>query len=490
MRREDIANFLNAERRISPLTAFSLLIVAGFIAGSLQLVAPRDTQSVVASAPQPRPSYSMAAAVYTSEYDDKANKTEYDSPAPESCTEAIKAALGKEKGPSVTATDKGQNATMDACFGGMVKQGKQPSQKPEDYDCVGRKGEVKITKDSAISTTEPSREAQKGKCMITKVCQTFPALDGQPQKEQCSTPKKEYGAGQTSNSQNAGLPPMPQIPSGGGGGGGGGGGPEAPQPNAPQPQTQPHVQPPTTQCSGVDPCGEDKPFELPKDEQSQETPPVTVCSGVDPCPPEGNKPGEGAKLNEFGQPVSSNGDLLTPPKPDSSMLDPNLDPGTSNAGTPRLQTSTFEPVKGGLGTITDEKNNAFNHDPSAKTALEPAVRAQTFDGKWAESAGQLPSVKNDEALSKSKLAQDLGINDIGKSWTNASSDAQCAGTPECYMGRTQTNGGAAPGTTAPPGQQPPAQQPPAQRPPGQQPPPGPQTTTIPDPQTGPRTSTG
>ncbi len=494
MRREDIANFLNAERRISPLSAFSLLVVAGFIAGSLQLVGPQS-QTVVATTPERTDAIAMTAAAYTSEYDDKANKTEYDSPAPESCTEAIKAALGKEAGPKVTAVDKGQNATMDACFGGVIKQGKKPSQKPEDYDCVGRKGEVKITKDSSTSITEPSREAAKGKCMITKVCQSFPALDGQPQKEMCSAPKKEFGAGQTTNSQNAGLPPMPQIP--GGGGGGGGGSPEAPQPNAPQQVPQPQ-KPPTAQCSGVDPCGEEQPFKAPEEPKEEKAPPVTVCSGVDPCPTETTG---GAKLNEFGEIERGAGGtyLAGEPKADASMLDPNADSGTTNAGTPRLQTSTFEPVEGGVGRIVNEDDQKTG---GARSALGAEVRAQVFDGKWAETAGQFQSVQDDAALARSKLAQDAGINDIGKGkWTECA-DAYCMGDGSdpnlanakvpgvlqtgCNSSECPPPVETKPTTTTPPPAGPPAK-PPAGPPtaPPQQPP-----STIPDAQTAPRQTTG
>ena len=112
MRREDIANFLNAERRISPLTAFSLLIAAGFFAGSLQLVAPTQSSTIA-----------MLGNVESS----------LDTDAPESCTDAIDKALGKQADPEATTVGEGQESTADKCFGAVLQPGKQPSQKKEDY---------------------------------------------------------------------------------------------------------------------------------------------------------------------------------------------------------------------------------------------------------------------------------------------------------------------------------------------------------------------
>ncbi len=241
MRREDIANFLTAQRRVSPLMAFSLLIVAGVMAGSFQLVGPQNstsgtyasyqTNSIAGESVQQRAMVAQAAAI-TADDNAPPSTTKYDSPAPENCTKAIQAALGKAEGPEVTSTDKGQSGTVDACFGAIVKAGKQPSQKTEDYDCVGRSGTVTITTESTVGKTKPDKSVQKGQCKVT-VCSSIKNPYNTTAGSNCSETPKQFGAGQSVTPQSGGVPQptsasMPQLPSPGGGG-------DNPVPNATKP---------------------------------------------------------------------------------------------------------------------------------------------------------------------------------------------------------------------------------------------------------------
>lgn len=108
------------------------------------------------------------------------------SSAPQSCTEAIKDALGMERGPGATTVDSGQSGTLDACFGGVVKKGKKPSQNPADYDCFGRSGKVTLAGGKVTSTTYPDSGVTKGKCKV-QIC------DNSSGSMKCGDPKLADG---------------------------------------------------------------------------------------------------------------------------------------------------------------------------------------------------------------------------------------------------------------------------------------------------------
>lgn len=202
MRREDIANFLTAERKVSPLMAFSLLIVAGVMAGSFQLVAPQGGEKIAMTAQAAAPSNSL------------------DSQAPKDCADAITKALGKTQDPQSTTVDRGAGS-KDGCFGGVLLDPVKgaPSQNRADYKCVGRVGKVTITADSAITITNPDRAVPAGTCKV-QVCQPFSTTDSTGKvttNQNCGDPK-QFLPGQEISNSTGGVPQLPptgsSVPSG------------------------------------------------------------------------------------------------------------------------------------------------------------------------------------------------------------------------------------------------------------------------------------
>lgn len=315
MRREDIANFLTAERRISPLSAFSLLIVAGFIAGSLQLVAPSDPNVMMAQA---------AAPTNTS--------ANLDSSAPKDCTEAIQKALGKDKGPQATTVDQGKSGTADKCFGGVLNEAvaQGPSMKTTDYKCVGRSGKVTITSDSATSVTNPDKAVPPGSCKV-EVCQPIPGVDpaGKPTVNPNCGPAKQFSAGQSITPQTGGVPQIPTSSTGTGG---------TSAPNTPKPNG------------------------------SGDIPPVQLLDGPNTTPPAPTPNGGTAadQLGKIGAPVTG---ALPPSQgfPDVPGATVPTQPGTS------LQPNTF-PVDGAQ-PISNLNSPGSGYDPNAQ--FQPNAQQET-----------------------------------------------------------------------------------------------------------------
>ncbi|HVU75288.1 MAG TPA: hypothetical protein VHD38_00390 [Candidatus Paceibacterota bacterium] len=94
---------------------------------------------------------------------------DFTSTAPQNCSEAKQAALGKVFGPDTTNIDKGQSGTVDACFGAYSTTGK-PSNNPNDYQCTGRAGSADFGDGIVTVKTSVSKLAPAGKCVIA-VCQ-------------------------------------------------------------------------------------------------------------------------------------------------------------------------------------------------------------------------------------------------------------------------------------------------------------------------------
>jgi len=90
--------------------------------------------------------------------------------------DAIQRALGLLSDGTARSVDtKDQTGTIDACFGAVLKTGKQPSQNKADYQCVGRQGWVYVVQgagapSSVTVVTLPIAGSQPGTCSI-QVCQ-------------------------------------------------------------------------------------------------------------------------------------------------------------------------------------------------------------------------------------------------------------------------------------------------------------------------------
>lgn len=136
---------------------------------------------------RPQPEGVVAAVATGAEATQQAASSgEVKSSAPQSCTEAISRALGKDRDPAATTVDKGQSGKLDACFGAVIKKGKKPSQNQADYDCVGRSGKVTLASGSVTSNTNPNSSVPKGKCSV-QVCQSSGSA------VQCGDPKTADG---------------------------------------------------------------------------------------------------------------------------------------------------------------------------------------------------------------------------------------------------------------------------------------------------------
>ncbi len=462
MSREKIANFLNAERKVSPLMAFSLLITAGFIAGSLQLVAPQNQNAMTAQA--------------------AGSSSGLDSQAPDNCTDAIKAALGKQMGPPATTVDQGQSGTADACFGGVLADPVRgtPSQNPADYKCVGRSGKVTITSDSAITTTAPDTTVPLGRCKV-QVCQPIPGIDpaGKPTvNPNCGEPK-QFGAGQSVTPQSGGVPSLPSIPSGSSGAG------SAPSPSYPTPNS-------TTNLPNADPFPFEETAQPNTPNNSTRLDDLANQPGADPFPFEESKTNpNGAATVPSGESSTLGSDPYYGENAQSGQYpDRGIDPGVDQSGINDfcLQNPTGcvgadgkptfgEPTQLGVdagindidtptksGAVTNPWLNGDNKpesstgmDPNELTpALEPSVRdlagprsANTWDPNGVYPGTDQPGVKENgivpgtdqPGVKETGVApgsDQPGVNDYCKNNPGACVDANGKpNTPGVYPGTDQ-----------------------------------------------------
>jgi hypothetical protein len=178
-KRQQLVDFFTAQRSISPLVACSLLVTAGFIAGSLNLVAPNEPQSLTAQAAAPTPT-APAPSSGTASGAFKSN-------APQDCDAAFKAAIEnyeKNKdpvGPFARNEDRGQAGTLDKCYGAILKpapavvdsspDAKTWGKHKSHFNCVGRSGTVSIDNIKVLSVTVPDPTIPPGICQV-KVCKT------------------------------------------------------------------------------------------------------------------------------------------------------------------------------------------------------------------------------------------------------------------------------------------------------------------------------
>ena len=115
--------------------------------------------------------FAYAGAAHAKPQDPQVVSTE----APVSCSEAIQKALGKvSDGQAISMGTSTQSGTIDACYGGMLVEGKDPSSNPADYECVGRQGSAFVEFNRVTVQSYPLRGSTKGTCLL-RVCDGSPA---------------------------------------------------------------------------------------------------------------------------------------------------------------------------------------------------------------------------------------------------------------------------------------------------------------------------
>jgi hypothetical protein len=301
--------------------------------------------------------------------------------APQNCTEAIQKALGKIQDPAAPGFDKGESATLDACFGAVLKEGKSPSQNPADYECVGRSGTVKVG--GAVTTmTNPDPSIGKGHCEMT-VCTPNEGNTLTAGNLTCSA-AKVYGSGDTVQLPPGAVPP----------------GTNTPAPTTPQPATNPQGaaapwQPlPAQTTEQINAAFAQKPDAVPYAPYTQNADNVTVSA---------TPPGQlGSVVPASGQPsvlpnttdFSKDAVSLSTQPPEGVQTPQYL----NQYGQTVVGNTTFAPQSAAFApqgdTLSDRFNAAFNSQPTLGSgwttaappaALDPSVAQATTDakGEWA-----------------------------------------------------------------------------------------------------------